>query len=568
MTVHSIDRAKLRQPGSVILAEFKAAMELQRAAGGARGPNFGTARPGIAQAARSFQVAEANAFTAGFTYSTASINALLRNSLPVLVARSRQWSRNTGAGRRFLNQVKNGAVGPVGYTLQMRCGDWRLENKRWVWRLDKLANDAIEREWLKWCKRGNCEASGRLSFADVCKLQMETAARDGAYLARHLRGTKANAWNYQLQLLSPDRLDIHHNEPPAANGADVVMGVHRNDAGRPLAYSILRHNPGDWRGNGGADVVPAAEVLHDFVSLDPEQARGVPWSHAILLGSNMLAQFQQFAVYAAQAGASQMGFFTQPGEAPTPINPEGMGAAANPITGELSKEMAPGALDLLPPGVDFKPFVGQYPTEAYGPFVSAVKHDQAAGLDVAHHNFSGDMSAVNYSSARIAELGERDGWRGLSHWFIGAFVETVFAQWLEMALLSGQITLPGGQTLSVSRLEKYLDGVAFRPRGWDWVDPLKEVTAAALARAELFTTTSQVVASKGGDFEDNVAELAQEEQILADAGMQRPGAAAAAAAAAGAQAAAGNAGNNTDTTAQAAKALARAQRLLDQDTTA
>lgn len=505
-----IDLVRLREPGSVILSEFRAAMQARRA--GAQFPAAG--RPGASAMARSFQAGESNAFTGGWVTWSASINALLRGSLGALVSRSRQWSRNTGAGRRFAQLVRNGVVGPQGITLQMACGDWRQEKGAWVFRQDKMANDAIERAWLEWCKPGNCDASGKLGFADACKLQIEQVARDGEMLARHLRGTKVSRWRYQIQLLSTDRLDINHNELAAGGGPDVQMGVHRDSTGRPLAYSILRYHPGDARGTHVADIVPADQVMHGFVAMDPEQARGVPWSHSILIGSNMLAQFQNFAVFAAQAGASQMGFFIQPAEALTPITPSDLGATENATTGQLSKEMAPGALDLLPPGIDFKPFVGQYPSDAYGPFVSEVKHDIASGLGVAYHNLTGDMTKVNYSSARIAELAERDNWRGLSHWFVGAFVEPVFRAWLEMALLSGQITLGNGQALPAAKLDKYLAGLTFVGRGWDWVDPLKEVTAAKLAVEQGFTTRSQVVAAKGGDFEDNVRQIAAETEIL------------------------------------------------------
>jgi len=508
-------KPSLRTPGSAILAEYKAAMEARRA-----GISMAAAvRPGVTQMARSFEVAEQNAFTAGWAGWDASINAILQSALPMLVARSRRWSRNTGAGRRFLNQVRDGVVGPTGFNIQMRCGDWRKEKNRWVFKLDKLANDAIERAFTEWCKPGNCEATGKLSFADVCKLTIEQTARDGEHLMRHLRGAD-NAWRYQLQVLSTDRLDVQHNELPFAGGGDEVrMGVHRNEVGRPTNYSILRYSPGDVRTSRVADKVPAADVLHGFIPLDAEQARGVPWSHAVLIGSSMLSTFQNYAVYAAQAGASQMGFFIQSSEAGAPIQVEDLGAKDDG-TGKLSKEMAPGALDLLPKGItDFKPFIGQFPSETFGPFVNAAKQEISSGLNVAHHNHTGDMTKVNYSSARISELGERDGWRGIGHWFTGATVEPVFRAWLEMALLADRITLADGTPLSVTRMDKYMAGLTVRGRGWDWVDPLKEVTAAALALQEGFTTRSQVVAGKGGDFEDNVIEIAQEKEILTANGV-------------------------------------------------
>ncbi len=504
-----------RQPGSVILHEFRQAMQHARAAGQGA-PRF---RP----AARTFAAAETNRLTAGWLTSDASINALLQSALPLLRMRSRSWARNTGPGRRFLSLVRNGMVGPFGFTVQMRCGDWVQQQGRWVWKLDKLANDAIEAAWKEWCLVGNCEVTGKLSFADVCKLQSEILARDGEHLARRVRGAD-NKWGYALQLLATDRLDVARNETPYA-GNEVRMGVERDEKGRPVAYHILRFNPGDARGTRDAERIPAREVLHDFVPVDAEQARGVPWAHAVLLGSHMLAAFSESAVYAARVGASHMGFFLQ-GTGPDlgPVKTEDFGAKpAEAAVGEdkLITDLEPGALELLPKGiVDFKAFDSRYPSEAFGPFVKAHKHDVAAGLDVAHHNLSGDMEGVNYSGARIAELGERDNWRGLTHRFIGTSVRTVFLDWLEMSLLKGAITVPGGGRLPVTKLEKFAAGLTVRGRGWEWVDPKNEALANQIAVKEHFKTRTQVVAASGGNYEDNVLEIAEEQTIRETNGVE------------------------------------------------
>jgi lambda family phage portal protein len=508
-----VSDTRFREPGSVILREFKAAMEARRA-----GQVVHFAQQAGATR-RNFEAAQSNRLTAGWTTWDASINALLQQSLQVLRTRSRQWGRNTGPGRRFLNMVRDGGVGPNGYTLAMRCGDWVKETGGWKFKLDKLANDAIERAWLEWCERGNCEATGRLSFADVCKLELEIAARDGEFLAKRLRGA-SNKWNYKLQLLATDRIDTTLTTLPRA-GNEVCLGIERNEAGEMQAAYILRGHPGDYRGTREADRVPAKDLLHDFVAIDAEQARGVPWSHAILLGAHMLASFEESAVFAARVGASHMGFFFQDAVEGGPIKTEDLGAAQGEGGDAPITDVEPGALELLPRGIkDFKAFDSKYPSEAFDPFTKSRKRDMATGLNVANHNFTGDMTGVNYSSARIAELGERDHWRGVAHWFVGSFVRPVFMDWLEMALLSGAIKLPGGQTLPATKLEKYAAGVVFRGRGWDWVDPLKEVQAAKVAREEGFATRTQIVASKGGDFEDNVLELAHEEEVIEEAGVK------------------------------------------------
>ena len=495
------------EPGSQILNDFRAAMEARRAVGAT-----------AASQRRSFSAAQSTILAAGWPTWDASINSLLRAALRPLKARSRHWARNTGAGRRFLNLVRNGGVGPAGFKLRMGCGDWvRQSDGSYKWQLDKLANDAIEAAWAEFCEQGNCDTSGALSFVDVCQLQLEMVARDGEFLGRHVRGAE-NPWRYQVQVLATDRLDVAANADAAGGGNEVVMGVERSPEGRARYYHLLRANPLDARGTRSAERVPAADVLHGFIPLEPEQARGVPWSHAVLLGSHMLASFSESAVFAARAGASQMGFLEQePGEG-GPIRPEDLGTMPD-AGGEMSKELRPGAVDLLPPGVTFKGFDPKYPSDAFGPFTTAVKQDIAAGLNVAHHNLSGDMTKVNYSSARIAELAERDGWKGVARWFIGAFVAPVFLEWLQLSLLAGAIRLPSGAALPATKFDKYRRGMKFNGRGWEWVDPLKEVQAAVTAVEQGFATRTQVVSSKGGDFEENVAELAQEQEILAAHGV-------------------------------------------------
>lgn len=490
--------------GSRILEEFRQAMEFRRAGG------FTPHR-------RQFSAATSTRLTSGWPASDVALNSLLENALPVLVTRSRNWSRNSEYGKRFISQTRNGVVGPAGFTLTMRCGEWRQKQGQWQFMLDKVANDAIEAAWKKWCRRGVCDSTGKYSFFDVCNLAITHASRDGEALGRHVRGTNDNAFRYQLQLLNPDRLSVR------TNADNVRMGVEIASTGKATHFHILQRNPNDTLSRGAmtAERVAAKDVLHVFMPLEVEQLRGVPWAHAVLLGANMLHAFEEAAVYAARTGASNMGFFTQnPPEGAGPVQMQDLGATEEGMEGELIDDMEPGRLQLLPRGVDFKPFLSKYPDEAFDPFTKSRKRAMASGLDVTYHGLTGDMEGVNYSSARIAELAERDHWSGVQKWFIESFVMPVFTNWLEMALLAGQITMPNGSALPAAKFEKFLEGAAFQPRGWDWVDPLKEVQAAKLAREEGLVTRTQAAAAKGGSFEDNVIEIAQEEALLAASGVK------------------------------------------------
>ncbi len=488
--------------------------ELRRAA--ALGPGgFVPGRP--MRVGRNFSAADTGRLSASWLSSDTSINALLEAQLPIMRARARNWARNTEQGRRFCSLTRDNVAGPGGVMLQMRSGEYvRQADGSFAFQLDDMANAAIESAWDRWGRPGGgCDAAGKLSFAGMTRLVAELWGRDGEVAARRLRGAD-NAFRFAVQLLTVERID-HAYRAQLSNGNEVRMGVERNPAGRVVAYWVLENNPNDSAlvaVNAQQRVRrPAEEMLHCFDFLDAEQLRGVPRAHAVLSGANMLHGFEESAVVAARVGASKMGFFTQAESGP------GLGADAladgKDADGQLLMDAQPGTFDQLPPGYEFQAYDPSYPTEAFAPFVKARHRAMAAGLDVAHHNLSADLEGVNYSSARIGELSERDTWRGHQRQLVEQFVAPIFADWLEMALLAGAIRLPNGSALPVAKLEKFLEGATFKPRGWAWVDPLKEVNAHEKAVQNGFATRSQVVAAVGGDFDENVVELARERDLLA-----------------------------------------------------
>jgi capsid protein len=60
------------------------------------------------------------------------------------------------------------------------------------------------------------------------------------------------------------------------------------------------------------------------------------------------------------------------------------------------------------------------------------------------------------------------------------------------------------------------------PRGWAWVDPLKDVQASILAINNALASRDEVLAETGGDFEEILEELADEEEMLDAAGIEIP----------------------------------------------
>lgn len=138
--------------------------------------------------ARAFAAATTDRVTAGWTTAGTGINADLEAALGAMRARSRDWCVNTDIGRRYISLVQDNVVGADAPRLQVRAT--MSDGKT----LDEAANTAVELAWWQWCQRGNCDVTGQLSFADVCRAVIAADARDGEHLVRRLRDPATCPW--------------------------------------------------------------------------------------------------------------------------------------------------------------------------------------------------------------------------------------------------------------------------------------------------------------------------------------------------------------------------------------
>lgn len=456
-----------------------------------------------------FAGAAINRLTASLAQSSGSINHDLDGNLVVLRARARALAANNENARRFLSMVGVNVVGPCGPTLQVRA---KLINGA----LDKPANDAIEMAWARWSC--DAEVSGRMDLAHAMRVSAQAVARDGETLIRFVRN-KALPMGIQVQVLEADRLDEAMNRT-LGNGNRVRQGVELDSMLRPVAYWLKAAHPGEsWQAVAPAvERVNARDILHVFRPDRAEQVRGYTWFHAVLLRLAMLHAYEEAAVIAARVGASKMGIF-QRKDAATPSLLDSM-ADAKDSAGRLQMSAEPGEFMEAPPGYELSNWDPEYPHANFESFLKQCMRGVAAGLDVAAHNLSGDMTDVNYSSARIAELGERDQWCVLQEWWNRAVMLPIYREWLASALLRNEVTFEqSGKALPADKLDKFISAARFQSRRWQWVDPAKEVEAAERLIASGLSSRTAIAASQGREVEDIIDELKQEKQLLEAAGL-------------------------------------------------
>ena len=130
---------------------------------------------------------------------------------------------------------------------------------------------------------------------------------------------------------------------------------------------------------------------------------------------------------------------------------------------------------------------------------------------------------TNYSSSRLSLLEERENWRILQAWVIESFHQRVLEAWMDLAVLSGGLSLP----LYESDPDRYRQ-VRWMPRGWSWVDPQKEITALREAEMAGYVTKAEIIAEQGGDIEEvfqqrrRELDLAEELDLTFDTSAPQP----------------------------------------------
>jgi len=466
---------------------------------------------------RSYAAAQVNRLTQGWSTLSGSANSDIHRSLDATRARSRKLANDDEYVKKWLAMVTTNVVGPGGFRFQARVYD--LPSKP-----DTLANDAIERAWDKFCKKGVCDVTGRHSMTGLQQLAIKAAARDGEFLVQIVRGKPSgNPFGLALQVLDIDRLDTGYNQA-AIQGANAIrMGVEINSYGRPVAYWLKGSHPGEvYQINLGYQEnarqrIPAEDIIHEFVADRPEQVRGMPWAHAAMIRLNNLGGYEEAAVIAARVGASKMGFFTTPdGQAEVVSTGTLDDGSTEP---PLAMDADPGSFQSLPEGVNFTPFNPDYPTAMYADFVKANLRGVASGLGVAYHTLANDLEGVSFSSIRSGTLEERDSWMLIQEWFSQSFLDRVHAEFMQSALAFGQIALPNGSTLPITKLDKFSQH-AWQPRRWEWVDPLKDIEADIAAINAGLKSPQSVAAKLGLDYEDLLVEIKAAEDLRKTIGVE------------------------------------------------
>lgn len=441
------------------------------------------------------------------------INALLRNDLQKLRARSRDLARNDDTAKRFLHILKQNVLGHAGIILQAKnkSKNGKTTDTKW--------NEEIEREWSLFLAKKRVRgvsvspsACGQLSGRELAWLSLQTRAIDGECFVQILRGYPHNPHKFAVRFLNPDLLDSSYCvELPGGNR--VEMGIEFDEFDRPVNYHFSEQHPNrKFHGKSAKRrPIPAEQIIHLFRKEYVGQIRGIPDFAGIMHKTKMLAGVHEAIVVGWRVAAAKMGFFTV--KDPDALESEFDDEEPKPFdAGEI--DATPGSFDAIPAGYELNTFDPDYPNSTYESGHKVFMQQLANGLNVSSPTLSNNYADVNYSSLRQALLEDREGWRCLQAEMIDGFYQPLFDEWYQWTVhATGRIRISGPKALQEPL-------IVWQPRGWPWVDPLKEVKAQVEAiNAKLRTRQSIIAETSGADFIDTVDALAEEERAMKERGL-------------------------------------------------
>jgi lambda family phage portal protein len=415
----------------------------------------------------------------------ATANELATSSFPQLRNYGRHLERNNPTMRAGVDGLCALVVGS-GIDLEPDTGDEKTD-------------DAIRKEWKDWCE--SCSVDGR----DIFQLQTQgfrevVSAGEGVWrLVMLPERSEAGGIPLAVLPLESEWLDDDINGISySSNGASVRVGPITLDRyGRPVSYSIK--NP-DMNALGNAEEVPASAIMHFFEKRRSMQSRGEPWAAPIIETLQQERDLVDAELQAAVTSSSIGLAVTSSTHDPLDTDEEG-------DTEDPAQSLRIGGVARLFPGDSVESFANTRPSQQIMPFRAGLRGDTAAALRLPQRFLDRDVSRANYSSMRADMLDTDRLLSPVREWYGHATIGRLYKEVLPFLALRAGVAMPRAKYRLI-------------PDGQPYVDPMKDMQAAALGISAGLTTFEAEIGKRGGDWTKMWEQLKKEQEAAVALGIK------------------------------------------------
>ena len=352
----------------------------------------------------------------------------------------------------------------------------------------------VSEAWKVWEKRADW--GGALDFYGLQDLATSTMLSDGdCFIVRRFDRAVAGVVPTRLEVLDWDML--------WSGGGQ--KAIEYDDAGRPIKYRFRMRRDGA----GTSDQVmtfDAKDVIHLFRKEWPGQTRGRSFFEPVLKRFEDMDEYLEAEVVRKKIEACFAAFITPSAEYAAEQVDLG-GQTEDRTDNDFEVEVfEPGMIERLRPG-DEVTFGDPKPSTAIMEFFRVTLLAGTAGVGVPYEHGTGDLSNVNYSSYRAGSL-EFQRLCGRLQWLliIPVMLERIWDWFLE-------------DGYQIGLFSRRFYEIGWNPPAFESIDREKDARADILERAAGLTSHRKLVGKRGEDFDDLIAEIAEDDATIAAKGL-------------------------------------------------
>lgn len=436
-----------------------------------------------------------------------NVNDIIAASAPMLRSRIRQLIRDFPYLARAVNIMVDYTVGP-GIICQSKVKDA-------AGKPDKKRIQQIEDAISWWMDEA--DASGKMHYYELMRLAKRQDLESGEFiLVKTYPRTPNRYLPYALQIYEADQLSTAHDKYSGNSGINAMPLEKETRQGIEYekATGIVT---GYWFQNSAfnsKDVyIPAENVVHGFEILRPQQIRGVsPFAPGVLI-ANDLNSYLDAEIDGAKMAAKYLALITTENPAlrqdmlPVEIGADG--------TTKKIEELENAIVEYLRPGEKVELASANRPGATFQPFVRLILTMLSITTGAPYELISGDYQGLNFSTARIVRNDFSQQLRPIAARHIRQYALPTFRTALDMAVLSGQLTLPGYW----QNRRRYQES-EWQPPGMEAVDPLREAKSQIEAISFGLKSPQEVARERGKDLEDIYNEIKASQELAAELGLE------------------------------------------------
>lgn len=407
------------------------------------------------------------------------------------------------------------------------------------------------REWIKkarsefelWAESKECDLYRRNNFYDLQDIAYLSYMTDGDAFAlfRRKLPTPGNPYTLRIQLLEATRVSnpINNGFTTVNNvemfaptkGHRIISGVEVDSDGAVAAYWVSNKVPYDHIDLAGAvewqrveaygkrtGIPNILQICHDVRA---DQYRGVPYLAPVLETLKQTSRYTTAELASAIVKSFFSLFFTSSGASGGDLNTilgQGIEMDPNaPVVDVGEYALGPGTLNALPMGVDVKAMDASNAQSTFGIFIQELIKQIGAALGQPYEVLMKNFTS-SYSASRAALLQAWDEYKQRRVWFARDFCQPVYEIWLAEAVANGRIDCPG--FFDDPRIRKAWSSAEWYGPTMSILDPVKDMKGSMLrVQSGLSTGEREAAEMTGSDYEDNLHQLAYENELRESLGL-------------------------------------------------